>query len=507
MKRFLLSLVAVLALVSQAPAQSLPLLTRTTALTGLNDSALTLISDSAQRTRAGTTHELFKRPNGLVSKPSFSFALDSTTGMYRATGGQLNFTVANGEILRLSSGGTVSAMLGLISGGAGNMTITAGTGNSRTMTLQTTTSAGTAKNTLVLGADTSLTVLGKIKMPDGDVNSPSYGFTGSVGAGLYRVGGHMAFAIGAQNVFDLATTTLTLGNGGSFSIAPTGASSSLNLQATTAGSAASTMLALSTASGVDASNATAIIAPATISNVSVISGRAGNTQIIGGTGAARKVLLRGTDASGTAQTSLIADTNVTIQTNGNGMGRLFLSAGTVTLPSLAFTNGDNSGLYLGQNGTTDTVGHVSNGSVYARGFADTLIVPSKLKALGLTAEPSTQSTLCINAGGGQVYINAAATCTVSSRRFKTNIRALDYETAHRIVSRARPVTYNYRSGGAAAIGLVAEEADSIDHRLATRDAKGLVTSVNYEQITMALLLEVRQLRKELDSLKATKRKP
>lgn len=47
-----------------------------------------------------------------------------------------------------------------ITGGAGNMTIVSGTGNSRTMILQTTTSGGTATTALTLNADQSATFAG-----------------------------------------------------------------------------------------------------------------------------------------------------------------------------------------------------------------------------------------------------------------------------------------------------------------------------------------------------------
>jgi hypothetical protein len=48
-----------------------------------------------------------------------------------------------------------------LTGGAGNWTQTAGTGASRTMTLQTTNVSSAAINTLILGADSSVTPLGK----------------------------------------------------------------------------------------------------------------------------------------------------------------------------------------------------------------------------------------------------------------------------------------------------------------------------------------------------------
>lgn len=54
--------------------------------------------------------------------------------------------------------------VGDITGGASNMTITAGTGNSRTLILKTTTSGGTATTALTLGADQSATFAGTVAL-------------------------------------------------------------------------------------------------------------------------------------------------------------------------------------------------------------------------------------------------------------------------------------------------------------------------------------------------------
>jgi hypothetical protein len=75
---------------------------------------------------------------------------------------------ADGTTLRLSPTGTTPTLTltgsgaATLTGGAGNMTITAGTGNSRTLTLQTTTSGGTATNAVVFGATQSATFNGPI---------------------------------------------------------------------------------------------------------------------------------------------------------------------------------------------------------------------------------------------------------------------------------------------------------------------------------------------------------
>lgn len=76
-----------------------------------------------------------------------------------------NLTVTGSTI---TTGGST-----IFNGGAGNMQITAGTGNSRQMTLRTTTSGGTATTALTLGADQSATFAGT-------VNATSPAFTTSL---------------------------------------------------------------------------------------------------------------------------------------------------------------------------------------------------------------------------------------------------------------------------------------------------------------------------------------
>ena len=71
-------------------------------------------------------------------------------------------TIDHNLLTTLKGNLAVGASTSTITGAAGNMTITAGTGNSRTLTLQTTTSGGTATNALVLGATQSATFNGPI---------------------------------------------------------------------------------------------------------------------------------------------------------------------------------------------------------------------------------------------------------------------------------------------------------------------------------------------------------
>ena len=430
-KRLLTLLGAIaLSLASTASAQNLRGLTRTTAVTGTNDSALVLVSDSAFRTRAASTHELFKRPRGSVTRPAFSSALDSTSGMYMfgadtigfALGGVAAFafglpssipalifgpstaspqsviqnrgatvpiamlTMFGGDSLALhSNSGNValtvkSGSAVTLQGGAGNMTVKAGTGNSRTMTLQTTTSAGTAKNVVVLGADSTTTLLGQALGYAGTAALPTFAEAADPNTGIYTFG----------------ADTLGFSTGGTHSMRLTGGGSPK------------------------------------------LTGAAGSMTIQGGTGAGSLLILQS-----------------------------------------------------------------EVGSTFASGALDTLKAPGPVIFSGLTTEPSTQSDVCIDATSEQIYVNAAATCTVSARRFKRNIAPLTLPDALRIGTQLRPVTFTYRSGGRRAIGLIAEDVDAVDTRLTTRNAQGLLNSVNYEEVAVIALRMVQQLQKRLDAVCAS----
>jgi len=76
---------------------------------------------------------------------------------YAAGASDLNYFAGSLRMGNVSTGTLLSDSSGAFSltGGAGNMTITAGTGASRTLTLQTTTGGGAATTALTLGADQS----------------------------------------------------------------------------------------------------------------------------------------------------------------------------------------------------------------------------------------------------------------------------------------------------------------------------------------------------------------
>ncbi len=151
---------------------------------------LTLISGDA-----GATNLIFKTTN--TGTAVTALVLDNGQGATFTN----NITL-NGGITGLST----------LTGKAGNMVIVAGTGNSRTLTLQTTTSGGAAATAAVFGSDQSTTLNGALVVNNGDAT-----FNGS------------AFSI-------LGGTILLLGPASSTGILKSNTSSNLELQTTTGSS-------------------------------------------------------------------------------------------------------------------------------------------------------------------------------------------------------------------------------------------------------------------------------
>lgn len=214
------SALLILLAIAPATAQDLRRLTRATSVTGLNDSALTLASDSARRTRAASIAQFRKAlsvkafdslvatgasrfPGGITVSSCVGCApavVDSATGAVRAQ----TLTTARslwGQSFNGSADVTGSlTSVANITGGASSMTVQAGTGVSRTLTLQTTTSAGTAKSTLTLGADTSITPLGQIKAYDSFGSpGPPYSFAAQANLGFARANNNLSCMVVAGN--------------------------------------------------------------------------------------------------------------------------------------------------------------------------------------------------------------------------------------------------------------------------------------------------------------------
>ena len=100
--------------------------------------------------------------------------------------------------------------------------------------------------------------------------------------------------------------------------------------------------------------------------------------------------------------------------------------------------------------------------------------------------------VCMTGGTGYRIIS---NCT-SSRRFKNNIRT--YFNGFDVVRRLRPVTYEWRTGGAGDIGFIAEEVAEVEPLLATYDEQGQIAGVKYKQITTVLVNAVKEQQEQIE---------
>jgi hypothetical protein len=161
-----------------------------------------------------------------ATSPNFTFNADLNTGMYRPGADTLGFSTGGAHSLGIRGGASPT-----IFGGAGNMTIQAGTGNSRTLTLQSTTSAGTATTAMRFNeVQQSLVV-------NGAAAKPSVAFASDTANGMYRIASNkVGFATqGAETLTITGGSSSVIGGNSTLTImgsANGGVSGTLTLQTT-----------------------------------------------------------------------------------------------------------------------------------------------------------------------------------------------------------------------------------------------------------------------------------
>ncbi len=341
--------------------------------------------------------------NGAANSPSLNFTNSTTTGFYRFGADTLG--IATGGVASLGIRGGASPTL---FGGAGNLTIQSGTGNSRTMTLQSTTSAGTVKNNLVLGADSSVAFIGQHLGGNGSNSAPSYSFTNSANTGFYLINN------GTTDTLDLAlnggssfrfygdqTAPSMMGSGsGSMTItAGTGTDRTMTLRSSNSGGTATAFLVgkgdTSQTTNVTASNMVALSTGAKL----YLDGVGGNTYF------------NNTAGSDSLQITVAGSQGPRF----SGDGRIiFGGGGTVANPALRWNQGGHVyGFSVTNAGAPDTVSITVDGSAIARW------VDNHATAAGDVA-------VCITTTN---VITKGATCGSSSAKVKTDIAGLLGSTA------------------------------------------------------------------------------
>ncbi|MCO6511789.1 MAG: tail fiber domain-containing protein [Aridibacter famidurans] len=132
--------------------------------------------------------------------------------------------------------------------------------------------------------------------------------------------------------------------------------------------------------------------------------------------------------------------------------------------------------------------NASNSIVLGRANgADEVFVPGRLTVS--TLGPAGATSLCRNAG------NEIASCS-SSIRYKSNLS--QFSDGLGLVRRLKPVTFTWKDGGIADLGLLAEDVAEIEPLLTTWNAAGQVEGVKYDRIAVVLVNAVNQQQKIID---------
>lgn len=114
---------------------------------------------------------------------------------------------------------------------------------------------------------------------------------------------------------------------------------------------------------------------------------------------------------------------------------------------------------------------------------------------GLTTASGTPSSICQNASTKEITVNAALTCTVSSRRFKDGI--VDQDVAWPIIAELHPRQFRMKDSPALRVGFIAEEVEQVDPRLVAYDGQGRPHSVRYEDAVSILTKGMQELEARL----------
>lgn len=199
---------------------------KTITLDGTDGTTMTFPSTNATVARTDAA-QTFTGVQSMTS-PDITTGITSpstTLAVFNATPTTINAFGAATTINMGASGGTLALGLGTITftgatsitGGAGNMTIVSGTGNSRTLTLQTTTSGGTATNAIAVDASQVVTISGnslKVGTTTGAITDAAGVFTNGfkvalnyISPGNFYYGGNVALqADGDVKLHALNTT-------------------------------------------------------------------------------------------------------------------------------------------------------------------------------------------------------------------------------------------------------------------------------------------------------------
>ena len=220
--------------------------------------------------------------------------------------------------------------------------------------------------------------------------------------------------------------------------------------------------------GIDAGGANPVGGNNTFVGTSAGADTTGGGNVFVGTGAGKA------NASGNRNTAIGFNTQIgqTARSNATAIGAdaRVDCQDCLVLGSISAVSGNDTNVGIGTTTPTSRL-HV-NGIV-------------RVDTLGVAGTPSS---LCRNAS------NQLSTCS-SSLRYKDQITPLGLGLE--LVSRFRPVRFNWKADHQPDLGLVAEEVAAIEPLLVTHNEKGEIEGVKYAQLNVLLINAVKQQQEQI----------
>lgn len=203
----------------------------------------------------------------------------------------------------------------------------------------------------------------------------------------------------------------------------------------------------------------------------------GNSTAAANTTGSRNLIM----GSGAGSSNTSENENTFLGNVANGAANITNATAIGSRASVTQSNSLVLGSISGVNSATASV----NVGIGTTSPADRLDVSGIIRVSSLGAAGITQ--LCRNAS------NQISSCS-SSLRYKEQIRPFDLGLE--LISRLRPVSFNWKAGGERDLGLVAEEVAEIEPLLVTKNEKGQVEGVKYDRINVALVNAIKELSTE-----------
>jgi len=191
-----------------------------------------------------------------------------------------------------------------------------------------------------------------------------------------------------------------------------------------------------------------------------------------------------------ATSNVMINHGIRVETDpGNGHVARFGSSGRFAIDSKTspFPGGR---LNIDENGLT-TINNPPGHGLPVDGVDEMLAVNGRIRAF-LPPLPVVGVPVCQFPGDSTIIL-----CT-SSIRYKKNIT--DFGRGLDLISRLRPVSFNWKGDDKHDFGLVAEEVAEVEPLLATYDAKGVIQGVKYDRVGVVLINAVKEQQAQITAL-------